>query len=157
VESKIYSIFDLLFNQNCSDFFEISGNISKYPTENAAYGMIRDVLKSCPSLDVFFEYPMNHLIRDYSKIKDRPALLTYARHPSTHIDFLITNRISKMPVLAIEIDGAAFHKKDSVQGVRDRMKDEILKEYGIDAIRFSTKGSNERETLSNKLKAYMAS
>lgn len=157
VESKIYSIFDFLFNQNCSSFFEKSGNISKYPTENAAYGMIRDVLKSCPSLDVFFEYPMNHLIRDYSKIKERPALLTYARHPSTHIDFLITNRISKMPVLAIEIDGANFHKKGSVQGERDRMKDEILKEYGIDAIRFSTKGSNERETLSNKLKAYMVS
>lgn len=32
-----------------------------------------------------------------------------------------------------------------------------LKEYGIEAIRFSTKGCNERETLSNKLKAYMAS
>ena len=157
VESRIYSIFDFLFDKKCSEFFVDLDNISKYPTENAAYKMIRDVLKSCPSLDVFFEYPMNHLIRDYSKIKDKPALLNYAKHPSTHIDFLITNRISKTPVLAIEIDGATFHKKDSVQGERDRMKDEILKEYGIEAIRFSTKGSNERETLSNKLKAYMES
>ena len=157
VESRIYSIFDFLFDKKCSEFFVDLDNISKYPTENAAYKMIREALKSCPSLDVFFEYPMNHLIRDYSKIKDKPALLNYAKHPSTHIDFLITNRISKTPVLAIEIDGATFHKKDSVQGERDRMKDEILKEYGIEAIRFSTKGSNERETLSNKLKAYMAS
>jgi superfamily I DNA and/or RNA helicase len=157
VESKIYSIFDFLFNQDCSDFFEKSGNISKYPTENAAYKMIREVLNSCPSLDVFFEYPMNHLIRDYSRIKDKPALLNYARHPSTHIDFLIANRISKTPVLAIEIDGATFHKKNSVQGERDRMKDEILEKYGIDAVRFSTKGSNEREMLSEKLRAYMVS
>ena len=70
---------------------------------------------------------------------------------------MIANRISKTPVLAIEIDGATFHKKNSVQGERDRMKDEILEKYGIDAIRFSTKGGNEREMLSEKLRAYMVS
>lgn len=130
-------------------------SISKYPSENIAYRMIRDVLKICPSLDVFFEYPMNHLIRDFSKIADNQALLSYAKHPSTHIDFLITNRISKTPVLAIEIDGANFHKQESVQTERDRMKDCILERYGIDYVRFSTKGSNEREQLESKLNAYM--
>lgn len=155
VESKVYSIFDVLFSRKCCTNFRNMESISKYPSENIAYGMIRDVLKSCPSLDVFFEYPMNHLIRDFSKIADNQALLSYAKHPSTHIDFLITNRISKTPVLAIEIDGANFHKQESVQAERDRMKDCILERYGIDYVRFSTKGSNEREQLESKLKAYM--
>lgn len=157
IESKIYSIFDVLFSQKCCTNFGNKKNISKYPSENIAYRMIREVLKTCPNLDVFFEYPMNHLIRDFLKISDNLALLNYAKHPSTHIDFLITNRISKTPVLAIEIDGANFHKQKSVQAERDRMKDCILERYGIDYVRFSTKGSNERETLSNKLKAYMVS
>lgn len=155
VESKVYSIFDVLFSQKCCTNFRNMESISKYPSENIAYRMIRDVLKSCPSLDVFFEYPMNHLIRDFSKIADNQALLSYAKHPSTHIDFLITNRISKTPVWAIEIDGANFHKQESVQAERDRMKDCILERYGIDYVRFSTKGSNEREQLESKLKAYM--
>ena len=155
VDSKIYSIFDFLFDKKCGDNFGELVRISKYPTENAAYRMIREVLKSCPSLDVFFEYPMNHLIRDFSKISDNPALLNYAKHPSTHIDFLITNRITKTPVLAIEIDGANFHKQESVQAERDRMKNYILEQYGIDCIRFSTKGSNEHEQLVGKLQAYI--
>lgn len=155
VESKVYSIFDVLFSQKCCTNFRNMESISKYPSENIAYRMIRDALKTCPSLDVFFEYPMNHLIRDFSKIADNQALLSYAKHPSTHIDFLITNRISKTPVLAIEIDGANFHKYESVQAERDRMKDCILERYGIDYVRFSTKGSNEREQLERKLNAYM--
>ena len=156
-ESKVYSIFDVLFSQKCCNVFYNFDNISKYPSENIAYRMIREVLKKCPSLNVFFEYPMNHLIRDYSKISDNPALLNYAKHPSTHIDFLITNRITKTPVLAIEIDGANFHKQESVQAERDHMKDCILEQYGIDHIRFSTKGSNEREQLESKLKPYIVS
>lgn len=155
VESKIYSIFDFLFDRKCCSNFAEQERVSKYPTENAAYRMIREVLKSCPSLDVFFEYPMNHLIRDFSKISNNSALLNYARHPSTHIDFLITNRITKTPVLAIEVDGANFHKQESVQAERDRMKDCILEQYGIDCIRFSTKGSNERDQLKGKLQAYI--
>ena len=156
VDSMVYSIFDVLFSPKCCTNFGNLESISKYPSENIAYGMIRDVLKKCPSLDVFFEYPMNHLIRDFSKIMNDPALLNYAKHPSTHIDFLITNSISKTPVLAIEIDGANFHKQESVQAERDRMKDYILERYGIDCVRFSTKGSNERERLESKMKAYMA-
>ena len=155
VDSMVYSIFDVLFSHKCCSNFGNLEKISKYPSENIAYGMIRDVLKKCPSLDVFFEYPMNHLIRDFSKIVDNPALLNYAKHSSTHIDFLITNRISKTPVLAIEIDGANFHKQESVQAERDRMKDCILERYGIDYLRFSTKGRNEREQLESKMKAYM--
>ena len=153
-ESAIYSIFDFLFDSKKVKSFDASKQISKYPTENAAYEMICRVLKDCPSLEVYFEYPMNHLIRDFSKLDGEPALLHYAKHPATHIDFLITNRITKSPVLAVEIDGASFHKADSVQGTRDRMKNAILERYGIDYIRFSTKGNGEEEKLREKVKGF---
>lgn len=41
---------------------------------------------------------------------------------ATHIDFLIFGRLDKMPVLAIEVDGYAFHGKNSDQHKRDMMK-----------------------------------
>lgn len=154
-ESAIYSIFDFLFDQKSCKSFEKGRKISKYPSENAAYEMICKVLENCPSLEVYFEYPMNHLIRDFSRLSGEPALLNYARHPSTHIDFFITNRITKQPVLAVEIDGANFHKADSVQGIRDRMKNRIFECYGIDYVRFTTKGSGEEGILKSKLKGYM--
>lgn len=41
---------------------------------------------------------------------------------ATHIDFLIFGRLDKMPVLAIEVDGYAFHGKNSDQHKRDMIK-----------------------------------
>lgn len=33
----------------------------------------------------------------------------YAGNYNTHVDFLVTNSISKKPVFAIETDGYSFH------------------------------------------------
>lgn len=70
---------------------------------------------------------------------------------STHLDFLIFNKISKKPLLAIEVDGYSFHKSGTRQAKRDRMKNSILDKYGIPYIRFATNGSNEKELLRQKL------
>lgn len=32
-------------------------------------------------------------------------------NPAVHLDFLIYNRISKKPVLAVEVDGYEYHKE----------------------------------------------
>ena len=34
-------------------------------------------------------------------------------HHNTHIDFLIYNKISKIPLLVVEVDGYKYHKKDN--------------------------------------------
>lgn len=70
---------------------------------------------------------------------------------ATHIDFLIFGRLDKMPVLAIEVDGYAFHGKNSDQHNRDMMKNAILQKYAIPIMRFSTTGSGEKERLETKL------
>ncbi len=89
------------------------------------------------------------LIRDFSKLNERER--TYANHPFTHLDFLIYNKLGKNTVLAIEVDGFAFHKKGTIQSERDLMKNEVLEKYGIPLIRFATNGNGEKEKLIKKI------
>ena len=49
----------------------------------------------------------------------------------THTDFVIFNKLDKMPVLVVEVDGYAFHANNPRQLERDKMKDAILQKYGI--------------------------
>ncbi len=68
-------------------------------------------------------------------------------HPNTHVDFLIYNRITKAPVLAIEVDGFNFHKEGTRQAERDKRKDFIFQKYGIPLLRLATNGSGEIERI----------
>lgn len=49
----------------------------------------------------------------------------------THTDFVIFNKLDKMPVLVVEVDGNAYHANNPTQLKRDNMKDEILRKYNI--------------------------
>ena len=75
----------------------------------------------------------------------------YASHHNTHIDFLIYNKISKIPLLVIEVDGYKYHKKGSKQKERDILKDSILSKYNIPLIRLTTNGSREESIIRSKL------
>lgn len=77
--------------------------------------------------------------------------LKYASNFNTHIDFVIINKVSKLPILAIETDGYTFHNNYTKQHKRDIMKNHILSCYGLLLIRLSTKGSGEREKIINEL------
>ena len=101
------------------------------------------------SLDVICHFPLNMLIKNPQLLNDREC--QYAMNPATHLDFLIYNRISKKSVLAIEVDGYEFHKKDTVQASRDLLKDRIMDLYEIPLLRFKTNGSSEREKIAGML------
>ncbi len=49
----------------------------------------------------------------------------YASHHNTHIDFLIYNKISKIPLLAVEVDGYKYHK-EGIKTKRKRYIKEII-------------------------------
>lgn len=68
-----------------------------------------------------------------------------------HTDFFIFRKIDKAPVLAVEVDGYAFHANNPKQLERDRMKDRILEKYNIPILRLATNGSGEEEKLKEKL------
>ena len=75
----------------------------------------------------------------------------YVMNNSTHLDFLIYNRVSKKPILAIEVDGYEYHQNGTKQFNRDKMKNNILDLYNIPYLRFSTNGYGEKEKIINKL------
>ena len=139
------------------DYLQKRGRISEYDSENLVYHLIRDELckrKEQP-LDVVFHQPLYLLIRDLSKLDNREK--EFINSGLSHLDFLIYNRVSKRPVLAIEVDGYRYHKEGTKQAERDRIKDYILEQYEIPLVRFATNGSDEAGILSEKLDEIMGS
>ncbi|MCC8060377.1 MAG: AAA domain-containing protein [Clostridiales bacterium] len=153
-ESRIYSVFDYLYKQYTEEriaYLKKYRKISEYDSENLMYSLIEDILSDniYSSLDVVCHLPLNMLIKEPETLEEQER--QYAMNPATHLDFLIYNRIGKKPVLAVEVDGYEYHKKDSIQASRDRMKDHIMDQYGIPLLRFRTNGSGEKEMIMETL------
>ena len=100
-------------------------------------------------LGVLCHQPLRQLIRDWTLLNDEER--HYASNGATHLDFLIYNRVSKQPVLAVETDGYRFHKQGTRQSERDRMKDRILDRYSLPLLRLSTTGTDEEAKIKDQL------
>lgn len=70
---------------------------------------------------------------------------------SPEIDLHIGGYLCKQPVLAIETDGYAYHKKGTEQYERDEKKNHILEVCGVPLIRLKTNESNERARIRQAL------
>lgn len=154
-ESNIHSIFDLLYDSYTEArkaYLKKHKRISEYDSENLTYAMLEDLLNSnlaYSHLGIVCHQPLRQLLRDVSQLDEEDR--RYALHPATHIDFLLYNRVSKHPVLAIETDGYTYHKSGTLQSVRDDRKGRILEIYGIPLLRLSTIGSEEQKRVEEKL------
>ena len=154
-ESKLASIFDYLYVQYTEQrmaFLETHPQISEYASENLTYAMLNEVIASDARFKVLLvlcHIPLRQVVKDTSFMSERE--LKYTANYNTHLDFLIINRVSKLPVLAIETDGYTYHNNETVQHQRDLMKDNILSNYGLALLRLSTKGSGEREKVIDML------
>ena len=69
------------------------------------------------------------------------------------MDFLLFRKMDKSPLLAIEVDGTAFHAAGSIQAVRDERKNHILAECGMQLLRLRTDGSDEKKQIEQALRA----
>ena len=152
--SEINSVFDMLYKcyeEKRKSYLKKHKQISEYDSENLMYALINDTLKSdvFSKFDVISHQPLNTIICNFHKLSQEE--FEYAKNPLTHIDFLIFNVIDKSPVLAIEVDGYAYHNDNVKQIQRDKLKNSVLEKYNIPLIRFSTTGSMEKEKLENKL------
>ena len=154
IDSELYSVFDLLYQQYTQqriEFLQKHRKISEFDSENVMYGAICNLLKEMPDLplSVICHQKVRLLIRDYERLSEEER--RYAAHPNTHVDFLIYNHITKEPVLAVEVDGFHYHKDGTKQAERDRMKNEIFAKYGIPLLRLPTNGSGEIQKIKERL------
>ena len=151
-ESKVNSIFDYLYSQYTVERFKYLAKIkkiSKYDSENLMYKLISEILNTekFKKFGVIFEQPLKEVLTPTCIQNLNEAEELYAQKSFTHIDFLIFNRITKKPVLAIEVDGHKYHKKGTRQSERDKLKNHILEICGIPFLRLATTGSGEREKI----------
>ena len=96
-----------------------------------------------------------NLVKDYSMLTEEET--AYARNPLTHVDFLLFRRMDKSPLLAVEVDGAAFHAPGSVQADRDEKKNRIFERCGIPLLRLRTDGSGEKGRIEQGLRMALES
>ncbi|MBD5470700.1 MAG: AAA family ATPase [Lachnospiraceae bacterium] len=153
-DSKRYSVFDYLYKQYAEErkeYLKKHKRISEYDSENLMYALIKEVLSmdKYACFDVACHFPMNMLIKDTGALNEREC--QYVMNPATHIDFLLFNKLSRKPVLAIEVDGYEYHKAGTVQASRDLLKNHILDLYEIPLLRFRTNGSGEKEQIMERL------
>jgi len=154
VKSKVQSVFDYLFKsyrERRRAYLAKHKRVSDYDSENLFYGLLTKLLyeKQVHSLDVAVHVPLKLLLRDVSLLSESEK--NYAFNVNTHVDFLIYDRVSKVPKLIIEVDGVSFHQEGSRQAERDAMKNEILKKYDLPILRLRTDGSGEDKILSDAL------
>lgn len=148
VDSKVYSVFDFLYSQYREkrwEYLKGHGKVSQYDSENLTFSLLQELLASHRECGVACFEPLSMVIRDMEKLSEKE--LKYVMNPSTHLDFLVFNKLSKKPLLAIETDGYDYHKPGTEQYERDRMKDHILELCELPMLRLKTNGSNEKEKI----------
>lgn len=155
IESEIYSVFDLLYKSYSEKLLEVmqnNKNVSEYKSENLMNMVIEKVLglQEYQNLSKIMHQPLRMLLKDTAKLNDEE--LRFAMNILTHTDFVIFNKLDKMPVLVVEVDGYAYHANNPKQLKRDTIKDGILHKYNIPILRVGTNESGEEEKLHNKLK-----
>jgi len=148
--SEISSIYDLLYEdytQELVSFYMTHSRVSEYDSENLTYWAIRETIKEkgFQHVGILMHYPLRHIITTSSDLTQEQR--TYASRSWTHIDFLIYDTVTHKAKLAIEVDGTQFHKSDSEQGKRDKLKDSVLNIIGLPLLRLSTAGSQEKEKI----------
>lgn len=158
VESKIFSVFDLLYKgyyKQRMDYLKKHKRVSEYDSENIACVVVEKIL-SLPEfskIDFAIHSSVATLIRDYSLLTEKEA--RYASNPLTHLDFLLFNKMDKKPIMAIEIDGIRYHAEGSRQAERDLIKNSVMEKYGLPLLRIRTNESGVENRIITKLRGLL--
>lgn len=158
IKGNICSVFDLLYkeyNKAFTSFLLSNKNIKGSAAEIIIHKLLsEDILLNntqFSSIDMVREYRLSDLIRNFQPFSEDE--IRFIRNNS-RIDFLLYNKIDKTPVLAIEVDGVAFHS-NKLQYERDSKKNNILEIIGLPLLRLSTDGYQEETRIIESLSAAM--
>ena len=116
-ESAVLSVFDLLYKEYSALLGPLASrlqNTSKFASENIVWTLLLEILaeEAYKDFAVVQQVVLRNLLPDLSRLT--PEQVSYVRNRAT-VDFVVYNRITNMPVLAVEVDGFAFHEADAPQ------------------------------------------
>lgn len=159
VESRIVSVFDLLYRKHSERLAKFASGLrgkSKYKSENIMYTLLKGLLGESKYegwLDVAFQVRLRDLVPDLALLSERQR--KFVRSTSA-VDFVVYHAVTRRALLAIEVDGTAFHEDKPVQLRRDGLKESILSLYGVKVLSFRTNGSDEEGRMRQELDRVLA-
>jgi len=158
-ESKIISIFDCLYKEYSpvlNVFRKKVNHKSRFLSENLMATLLDEILEMelYRSFNYKRDYPLHLFVNNFSILDTEQR--NFASSTSSHIDFLLFNKLDMQPVLAIEVDGYGSHALDEKQRKRDMIKNGILEKMSLPLLRLSTTESHEKERVVAELNLLMA-
>jgi very-short-patch-repair endonuclease len=153
VDSTVISVFDLLYRAYSQRLLPLAARLRKelkYPSEDIIWTVLHDITaeQSYTHMTVSSQVLLRNLLPDLSRLT--LAQRAYVQHRAS-VDFVVYNQVTNQPLLAIEVDGFAFHENSPGQRARDALKDEILDAHQIPLLRLPTTGSREHQKIRQAL------
>ncbi|MDR1355302.1 MAG: AAA family ATPase [Propionibacteriaceae bacterium] len=156
-QSSIVSVFDLLYRNysaRLESLFNRVLNRTKYRSENIIWTVIQDILAEEPyhDLNVHAQVLVQNLLLGLEGLTEEET--TYVKNRCS-LDFVVYRRVTRQPVLAIEVNGFAFHENNPKQHTKDTLKKAILDKNGIPLLALPTTGSGEQALIRAALNVAM--
>lgn len=156
--SQVVSVFDLLYQRYAERLVPLAGRLRgemRYRSEDIIWTLLNEILEEdrYEGIRVVPQVLLCNLLSDLDQLDEEQA--SYVRHRAS-VDFVLYRGISKRPLLAIEVDGYAYHENRPDQLARDRLKDAICDTYGVRLLRLCTTGSGEEARIRTELDRALA-
>jgi len=152
-DSMVVSVFDLLYRAYSQRLQPLAARLRKelkYPSEDIIWTVLHDIIaeQRYAHMTASPQVLLRNLLPDLGRLT--PAQRAYIQHRAS-VDFVVYNRVTNQPLLAIEVDGFAFHENNPDQRARDALKNEILDAYQMPLLRLPTTGSREQQQIRREL------
>jgi AAA domain/Protein of unknown function (DUF2726) len=152
-DSTVVSVFDLLYREYSPRLRQLKARLRhelNYQSEDIIWTVLHEIIaeQRYAHLTVSFQVLLRNLLPGLSRLT--AAQLAYVKHHAS-VDFVVYNRVTNQPLLAIEVDGFAFHENNPEQLARDAIKDDILRAHQMPLLRLSTTGSGEHRRIRQAL------
>jgi AAA domain/Protein of unknown function (DUF2726) len=153
VDSTVISVFDLLYHAYSQRLQQLAARLRKelkYPSEDIIWTVLHDIIaeQRYAHMTVTSQVLLRNLLPDLGRLT--LAQRAYIQHRAS-VDFVVYNRVTNQPLLAIEVDGFTFHENSPDQRARDALKDEILDAHQMPLLRLPTTGSREHQQIRQAL------
>lgn len=151
--SEIVSVFDLLYRNFSDTLRPLADRLqqkTKFKSENIIWTILQELLaeEQYEPLEVRSQVVVQNLLADLEGLTEAEA--RYVRNRCS-LDFVVHRRVTRKALLAIEVNGFAFHENKPDQHAKDLLKQSIMAKKGIPLLSLPTTGSDEEAKIRDAL------